>query len=248
MIDFRTVRRLDNDNGTASDPKPSNPGNRSGEAATGVGNAGSETSGNRSKINIFAGGSDREDRKVGSGNGAFDGGTRADTGKPETGDTFPTGGETVKKRRGGRPKGSTNKSATDAPEKELGLAKPPRRDPTREEITGISQLYMMGNNFVAMSRNAKDFVISAPEANSIGEPLAEVLADWGIYLSGANNNYVKLVAAMIGVYGARVMTRYMTAKTRREEQAAAKAERTEQPEPSSMSVIGQGRMKFDEAA
>lgn len=159
-------------------------------------------------------GSDGSDGKANSGAGKSNSENAAIGGK--LGKSFEAVAGAKRKR--GRPKGSATKSAArpDAEPKEgLGLkdgAKPKPRPPTRDEITGLSALVTMAANFAAMNNNAQDFVITPQEGERIAGPLAEVLAEWGIYLSPGESPYVKLASALIGVYGLRVLARYQATK------------------------------------
>ena len=122
------------------------------------------------------------------------------------------GPETKTKRRGGWPKG--RKRGTKAKE-ELGLDKPVNRPYTSDERNGVAQLWLMANNFAAMRYNARQFIINEQQAKTIGDPLSDILADWGIYLSGGDSPYMRFLIACIGVYGCATIATIMNARAER---------------------------------
>lgn len=108
--------------------------------------------------------------------------------------------EQPKKKRG-RPAGSGYKTA-----KSETVDLNSKRKPTAKGISNLSGLYLFANNTVAASRKAPEFVINDNEAQIIANPLAEVLAEWGIHLDGGENPYLRLFGALTSVYALKTFS------------------------------------------
>lgn len=113
--------------------------------------------------------------------------------------------------------------------------------PSGKTVSRLSKLYMTANNFGAMRANAQEFVIDEKDAETIAEPLAAVLAKWGISLDGGDNPYMQLAAAMIGVYGLRTVAFTM----RRASEAPKPAQAPARAAPSNVTPFGQPVSKVD---
>ena len=155
------------------------------------------------------------------------------------------------RRRRGRPRGENYKprkpraASTDSASSEkvdLGQSKPEKRPPTKEEIFALSKIYMLANNAIAASNNAKDFVITEQEAETIAEPLAECLAEWGIYVSGAGSPYAKLIVAGTTVYAGRVVGRMMVAQMQKQQR---QQETPSRPSTPSSAIIPSPVISFE---
>lgn len=121
-------------------------------------------------------------------------------------------GEPKKKR--GRPKLTDAERAERAQGKtkaSLGV-KPPSKD----EVKNVAGLYQFVNNAFFSAKKKPQYQISLVEAEKIADPLTECLSEWGISLTGTNNPYLKLVAAIIGVYGVRVYADFVAKRSPRE--------------------------------
>lgn len=115
------------------------------------------------------------------------------------------------KRKRGRPPGTGAKAQT----VKLDKVAPGKRKPSSKGIENLAGLYGFASNTLAMRIKAPELVITDSEALTIANPFAEVLAEWGIHLDGAENPYLKLAASMMAVYAFKVMAfrqRVMTEK------------------------------------
>lgn len=115
------------------------------------------------------------------------------------------------KRKRGRPPGTAAKAQT----VKLDKVASGKRKPSSKGIENLAGVYGFASNTFAMRLKAPELVITDSEALTIANPMAEVLAEWGIHLDGAENPYLKLAASMMAVYAFKVMAfrqRVMTEK------------------------------------
>lgn len=109
------------------------------------------------------------------------------------------------RRRRGRPKGSGTKS----PKVDLKDAAAKVSDFVNkvgdEGKRAVSEVLLMATNFFAMTQGEELWKIDEDEAKRVGEPLAEVLAEWGIRFDGIASPYARLIAASVSVYGVRAV-------------------------------------------
>lgn len=119
----------------------------------------------------------------------------------------PRGPNYKPRTRAGKPPGETPQDKLDI----NGNTIPPRKTATRKGIEALTDNVLMLNNFAAMNYNAPDFQIDREAAKTIAEPLAEILAEWGVSFDFQESPYAKLMQALISVYGAKVYVRYTMA-------------------------------------
>jgi len=135
-------------------------------------------------------------------------GKDAETSGNDRGENAEQAAPIPQKRKRGRPS-NAEKAAASGETVDL-KEKPAKASKSKvNPVDTVAGLYQTLNNFVAMNANAHAFVIDQKEATTIAEPLVDVLAMWGITLDGVSSPYARLIAAVIGVYGARVLTVYM---------------------------------------
>lgn len=93
----------------------------------------------------------------------------------------------------------------------------------------VAEVLHMATNFFAMSTNEPIWKIDEDEAKRVADPLAEILAEWGIRFDGVASPYARLIAAGVTVYGFRAVAVAAKRKAQRAEKAKA-AQAAPQPD------------------
>jgi hypothetical protein len=131
------------------------------------------------------------------------------------------------KKRRGRPPGKGNGKTgntytkTESPKAKLDLET--SRKATPKQIEFVAGFYRQSNNLVALNYKAPDFVISEQEAQAIAEPLADILAEYGLLGEAFQSPWLKLTLVACQVYGQRVIMRVMMEKERLRQQSTQPA-------------------------
>lgn len=102
-------------------------------------------------------------------------------------------------RKRGRPRKNP------AAKTDVDIEPKPKKGDKSKTVQFVAEYVVMANNMLAMKANAPVLIIDEASGVRIADPLIDVLALWGIKLDGTTNPYMRLTAALIGVYGMKVI-------------------------------------------